>query len=185
MAAIEPVDYLIVEPVATAKSLLNPQVSAIGDIFNLDSISAATYVFAGAMNMKRCSVCLQIYSDDMKFCRSDGTLLETLDNVPTEILANRRPSSTQLASAETTVLNESSKPLAAARITGDLTPETKYAKSGDINVAYQVLGNGPIDLIYVPGWVSNLEYGWEEPSLAKFYHRLASFSRLILFDKRG
>src|SRR5205807_6146328 len=72
-----------------------------------------------------------------------------------------------------------------ARTTGDLKPETRYAKSGDINIAYQVLGNGPIDLIYVPGWVSHLEYGWEEPSLARFYQRLASFSRLILFDKRG
>jgi len=64
-------------------------------------------------------------------------------------------------------------------------PETKYAISGDISIAYQVIGNGPLDLVYVAGWVSHLEYGWEEPSLSHFYQRLASFSRLILFDKRG
>src|SRR4029079_4089107 len=53
------------------------------------------------------------------------------------------------------------------------------------NIAYQVLGNGPLDLVLVPGWVSHLEYAWEEPSRAHFYERLAAFSRLILFDKRG
>jgi pimeloyl-ACP methyl ester carboxylesterase/plasmid stabilization system protein ParE len=66
-----------------------------------------------------------------------------------------------------------------------MQPETKYAKSGEVSIAYQVIGNGPLDLVYVPGWVSHLEYAWEEPSLAHFYQRLASFSRLILFDKRG
>jgi len=64
-------------------------------------------------------------------------------------------------------------------------PETRYAKSGDVHVAYQVLGEGPIDLVFVPGNISHLEYGWEHPSLAGFYRRLASFARLILFDKRG
>ncbi|HEY3040185.1 MAG TPA: alpha/beta fold hydrolase, partial [Pyrinomonadaceae bacterium] len=64
-------------------------------------------------------------------------------------------------------------------------PETHYAKSGDVNIAYQVVGNGPVDLVYVMGWVTNLDYFWEEPSYARFLNRLASFSRLILFDKRG
>jgi len=64
-------------------------------------------------------------------------------------------------------------------------PETRYAKSGDFNVAYQVVGTGPIDLVYAPGWIANVEYAWEEPALARFLTRLASFSRLILFDKRG
>ncbi|PYS92589.1 MAG: adenylate/guanylate cyclase domain-containing protein [Acidobacteria bacterium] len=72
-----------------------------------------------------------------------------------------------------------------AKITADLRPETRYARSGDTQIAYQVIGEGPVDLVYVPGWVTHLEYGWEEPSLARFYRRLASFSRLILFDKRG
>lgn len=63
--------------------------------------------------------------------------------------------------------------------------ETRYARSGDINIAYQVVGDGPRDLIYVPGWVSNIEVMWEDPELARFLRRLASFSRLITFDKRG
>jgi pimeloyl-ACP methyl ester carboxylesterase len=64
-------------------------------------------------------------------------------------------------------------------------PETRYTKSGDLNIAYQVAGEGPLDLIYVPGWISNVELMWEEPSHAHVLERLAGFSRLILFDKRG
>src|SRR5881396_4140134 len=64
-------------------------------------------------------------------------------------------------------------------------PETRYAKSGDVNIAYQVVGDGPVDLVYVPGWVSHVELAWELPDLARGFERLASFSRLILFDKRG
>ena len=66
-----------------------------------------------------------------------------------------------------------------------MQPETRYARSGDLNVAYQVTGEGQRDLVYVPGWVSNIELMWEEPAMAHFLERLASFSRLILFDKRG
>jgi pimeloyl-ACP methyl ester carboxylesterase len=65
-------------------------------------------------------------------------------------------------------------------------PKTHYAVStGDVNIAYQVVGDGPLDLVFVMGWVSHLEYFWKEPSFARFLMRLASFSRLILFDKRG
>ena len=64
-------------------------------------------------------------------------------------------------------------------------PKTRYAVSGDVHVAYQVLGDGPIDLVYVPGWITHLEYGWQQPRVAHFFRRLALFSRLILFDKRG
>jgi pimeloyl-ACP methyl ester carboxylesterase/DNA-binding winged helix-turn-helix (wHTH) protein len=64
-------------------------------------------------------------------------------------------------------------------------PETMYAKSGDVNIAYQVIGDAPLDLVFVMGWVSHLEYFWREPSFARFLLRLASFARLILFDKRG
>ncbi len=65
------------------------------------------------------------------------------------------------------------------------TPETMYARSGDVNIAYQVIGDAPLDLVFVMGWVSHLEYFWREPNFARFLRRLASFSRLILFDKRG
>jgi len=65
-------------------------------------------------------------------------------------------------------------------------PQTRYAQAPDgVSIAYQVLGDGPRDLVWVPGWVSHLEAAWEEPTLARFFERLASFSRLILFDKRG
>ena len=66
-----------------------------------------------------------------------------------------------------------------------MPPETRYAKSGDLNVAYQVVGEGPFDVLWIPGFVSNVEVVWEIPSAAAFLGRLASFSRLILFDKRG
>ena len=65
------------------------------------------------------------------------------------------------------------------------SPETHYAKSGDVNIAYQVVGGGPLDLVLVPGLVSHLESDWDEPRSAHFLERLASFSRLIRFDKRG
>ena len=66
-----------------------------------------------------------------------------------------------------------------------MKPETKYARSGDLNIAYQVVGQGPRDLVYIPGFVSNLEHYWDEPHNAHFMERLASFSRFIWFDKRG
>src|SRR3977135_2025335 len=66
-----------------------------------------------------------------------------------------------------------------------MIPQTRFARSGKGNIAYQVIGDGPLDLVYVPGWVSHLELRWEEPDHARFLHRLASFSRLITFDKRG
>ena len=66
-----------------------------------------------------------------------------------------------------------------------MRPETRYAKSGQVSIAYQVLGDGPTDLVMAPGFVSHVEVAWEEPNLAHFLTRLASFSRLIVFDKRG
>jgi pimeloyl-ACP methyl ester carboxylesterase len=66
-----------------------------------------------------------------------------------------------------------------------MPPEVRYAQSGEYNIAYQVIGDGPRDLVFVPGWATNLDVFWEEPACARFFERLASFSRLILFDKRG
>ena len=66
-----------------------------------------------------------------------------------------------------------------------MRPITNYTKSGEFNIAYQVIGDGPVDIIYIPGWVSNIDMMWAEPRLAAFLTRLSIFSRLILFDKRG
>ncbi len=64
--------------------------------------------------------------------------------------------------------------------------ETRYAKTADgVHIAYQVVGDGPVDMVFVMGWLSNIEVMWEEPDFARFLDRLSSFSRLILFDKRG
>jgi class 3 adenylate cyclase len=68
----------------------------------------------------------------------------------------------------------------------DSTAETRYARSADgTNIAFQVHGTGPVDLVFVPGFVSHVELVWEEPAIARLLRRLASFSRLIVFDKRG
>lgn len=65
-------------------------------------------------------------------------------------------------------------------------PDTRYVQSRDgTYIAYQMLGEGAIDLVYVPTWASQVEHLWEEPRVAAFFHRLASFSRLIIFDRRG
>ena len=64
-------------------------------------------------------------------------------------------------------------------------PETRYARSGEFHIAFQVMGDGPIDLVYVPGWVSHLELELENGLSRRFYEALASFTRLIRFDKRG
>ena len=68
---------------------------------------------------------------------------------------------------------------------GGVRPETRYARSGDVNIAYQVVGEGPLDLVLVSGFVSHLDMDWDDPRSAHFLTRLASFSRLIRFDKRG
>jgi class 3 adenylate cyclase/pimeloyl-ACP methyl ester carboxylesterase len=64
-------------------------------------------------------------------------------------------------------------------------PEVRYARSGAVNIAYQVVGDGAVDLLYIPGWISHLDLYWEEPSIARFLNRMASGVRLILFDRRG
>jgi len=64
-------------------------------------------------------------------------------------------------------------------------PETRYARSGDVSIAYQVFGSGPLDIVVVPGFVSHVELIWEVPTAVHMLERLASFGRVILFDKRG
>jgi class 3 adenylate cyclase len=64
-------------------------------------------------------------------------------------------------------------------------PKTQYAKSGDVNIAYQVFGDGPIDIVFIAGFVSHVDLVWEDPLLRRFFERLSSFARVINFDKRG
>src|ERR1043165_6756713 len=64
-------------------------------------------------------------------------------------------------------------------------PETRYALSGDVNIAYQVMGHGPVDLIMVPGFVSHVEFGHELAGYTAFLRRLSTFARVVTFDKRG
>jgi pimeloyl-ACP methyl ester carboxylesterase len=66
-----------------------------------------------------------------------------------------------------------------------MAPITRYARSGDASVAYQVIGEGPLDLLFLPGWISQVEQLWEAPAVRRFLERLAVFTRLILFDRRG
>jgi class 3 adenylate cyclase len=64
-------------------------------------------------------------------------------------------------------------------------PETNYARSGNVSIAYQVVGEGPLDLVWIPSQAHHVEFNWENPSMARFLSRLASISRLLVFDKRG
>src|SRR3974390_1950616 len=66
-----------------------------------------------------------------------------------------------------------------------VTPEIRYAKSGDVHIAYQVFGQGPVDLVVIPGFISNIEHYWDWPDLARSLNHLGSRARVILYDKRG
>src|SRR5262249_5738001 len=66
-----------------------------------------------------------------------------------------------------------------------MQPETLYAKSGDVHIAYQVFGEGPINLVVAPFFVSNVEHFWDDPISSRWLLRLASFARVVMFDKRG
>jgi class 3 adenylate cyclase len=66
-----------------------------------------------------------------------------------------------------------------------MAPVTRYARSGEASIAYQVVGEGPLDMLFLPGWISQIEQLWEAPANRRFLERLAAFSRLILFDSRG
>ena len=70
-------------------------------------------------------------------------------------------------------------------MTSNGIPETLYAKSGDVSVAYQVFGAGPLDLVVIPGWISHVEMNWDSPGFARLYDRLGSFARVAVYDKRG
>jgi pimeloyl-ACP methyl ester carboxylesterase/DNA-binding winged helix-turn-helix (wHTH) protein len=129
-----------------------------------------------------------------------GDVREIRDEAPNPVSSEPRPATPKVEDASqvgthasgmqhsgrvrTRALQAHSPP-SGSLLTLDRPPETMYARSGDVNIAYQVIGEAPIDLVFVMGWVSHLEYFWREPSFAHFLLRLASFARLILFDKRG
>jgi pimeloyl-ACP methyl ester carboxylesterase len=101
---------------------------------------------------------------------------------------------TRMAETEPKAAHDEGRQTRAARILGNQAasalplfeqPETKYAFSGDISIAYQVMGKGPFDLVVIPPFVSHLEVAWEYPPYVRLLKRLASFSRLVVFDKRG
>src|SRR5262249_41938675 len=71
------------------------------------------------------------------------------------------------------------------RETVRVQPDTRFARSGDVSIAYQVLGDGPLDVVWIPSMTHHVELVWESPAHARFLRRLASISRLICFDKRG
>jgi class 3 adenylate cyclase/pimeloyl-ACP methyl ester carboxylesterase len=66
-----------------------------------------------------------------------------------------------------------------------MQPDTRYAKSGDVNIAYQVFGEGPLNVVFAPPTISNVEHWWEEPDASRWLLRLASYARVVMFDKRG
>ena len=66
-----------------------------------------------------------------------------------------------------------------------MAPETRYARSGEVSIAYQIVGDGPVDLVWIPSLAHHVELNWENPVVAGFLRRLASVSRLLVFDKRG
>src|SRR6185437_14150192 len=66
-----------------------------------------------------------------------------------------------------------------------MVPTTRYARSGEATIAYQVTGEGALDLLFLPGWISQVEHLWEAPAMRRFLERRAVFNRLILFDRRG
>ncbi len=64
-------------------------------------------------------------------------------------------------------------------------PDVHYVRNGDVALAYQVFGDGPVELVYAPQWINNLEVAWGNPLFARFLNRLASFARVVFVDRRG
>src|SRR5258706_9331212 len=83
------------------------------------------------------------------------------------------------------ILDTSAGKILASQRGPSMQPVTQYAKSGDVHIAYQAFGDGPINLVMVPGFVSNVENYWDQPDFARFLNRLGSYARVVTFDKRG
>ena len=174
-------------PEQTRGEILDPQT----DIFSLGSVlyQAATgkAPFEGDSvleTMHKIATATAVHPSKL-----NSTIPEEFDEIIAQTLtkgSSERCSAAKLSMAlqQLKMLQQDSNPMISSASIG-IRPQTRYTRSGDVNIAYQVLGDGPRDLVFVMGWVSHLEYFWEEPSFARFLKRLGSFSRLILFDKRG
>lgn len=112
--------------------------------------------------------------------RFEAPVEATEKNVESAATEGREPEPSASVANDTDLAKDEKKPISSRP-----RPATQYVQNGDVNIAYQVAGEGDLDIVFVMGWVSHLEYFWEEPHFAAFLDRLASFSRLILFDKRG
>jgi pimeloyl-ACP methyl ester carboxylesterase/DNA-binding winged helix-turn-helix (wHTH) protein len=164
-----------------AFSVLQCLVQRSGRLVTKDELYTAVWpgVFVGDAALKVCVLEIRrVLADDAKAPR----FIETVHRRGYRFIA---PVSSVGYEAATAVQPATPAIDAPPTVDSLQPPETHYARSGDVNIAYQVVGDGPLDLVFVMGWVSHLEYFWKEPSFARFLSRLASFSRLILFDKRG
>ena len=82
-------------------------------------------------------------------------------------------------------LAQKSGGMSSGSLTGAPVPPTQYARNGDLSIAYQVFGSGPLDVVIIPGFISHIEFAWHEPLFARFLRKLSAFTRVITFDKRG
>src|SRR6516225_12359702 len=99
---------------------------------------------------------------------------------------SKLPAARLIAASRESQLGIDCRELSAAASEGVMaTPVTRYAKSGDVHVAYQIFGSGSIDLVFAPGFISHIEHYWDHPDLARWLLRLGSFARVVIFDKRG
>lgn len=126
---------------------------------------------------------MQCLSKEPELRPTSPEVLKALQDTSTIITVNN-PAGTALSVASNVSADSASESAAEIKTEFDID-KIDYARSGDVNIAWQAIGKGPIDIVFVMGWVSHLEWFWKDPSFAAFLRRLASFSRVILFDKRG
>lgn len=130
--------------------------------------------------------CNERYQSASELCIDLKLLLQRVSQSrDTSVAPGATPDRTSAANILTEGILRVGTVSAVDRRCGSDIPEVRYTCSGDINIAYQVFGDGAFDLVFVMGWVSHLEWFWKEPSFARFLRRLGTIARVILFDKRG
>lgn len=173
MTQVWPDSYVEENNLAQNISTLRKVLAVAGGKF-IETVSKRGYRFVAEVH--------EVWEDDGELVVRERTRARIVveEEIADEYPGTLAPAPIDLAAS---VVRNEAAPQAALPL--PRPPETMYARSGDVNIAYQVIGDGPLDLVFVMGWVSHLEYFWREPSFARFLLRLASFARLILFDKRG